>query len=369
MTPREIALRALSFEETVVVPVAGGLMQHVPFMAGVLGMSEAEWWEAPREHLFAACREIGCHAILGPVMPKRPEETTTDARGRPTDFRRVAKRPDMLTTPEEVAALAWEAPSPEQVREQFNSAEVEAEYRRRTVDTAREAGDMLVIPHILGWAPNFPTSDGAFSYEAFLMACALHTEEMARLFRSWGETSRLRFEAVARVVEHHDLPRIAWIGQDLCERNGSVLSPALLKRLYFPQLEYAIEPLKRARMKVIWHSDANYREILPTLMGLGIDGVQGLYESRGGMRLEDVAAMRTPSGDPLVIFGSISTHLVLPQGTVAEVEAAVDRCIDIARGRGGLLIAPSSSIGPEVPAKNIAAMYRRVRERNAEVSG
>jgi len=68
-----------------------------------------------------------------------------------------------------------------------------------------------------------------------------------------------------------------------------------------------------------------------------------------------------------VIFGSISTHLVLPQGTVAQVEAAVDRCIDIARGRGGLLIAPSSSIGPEVPAENIAAMYRRVRERNAEV--
>jgi uroporphyrinogen-III decarboxylase len=207
-----------------------------------------------------------------------------------------------------------------------------------------------------------------FSYEAFLMACALHTEDMQRLFRSWGETSRLRFEAVARVVERHDLPRIAWIGQDLCERNGSVISPELLERLYFPQLEYAIEPLKRVGMKVIWHSDANYREILPRMVDLGIDGVQGLYESPGGMRVEDVAQMRTPAGDPLVIFGSISTHLVLPQGSVAEVEAAVDRCVDIARGRGGLLIAPSSSIGPEVPAENIAAMYRRVRERNAELS-
>jgi len=37
------------------------------------------------------------------------------------------------------------------------------------------------------------------------------------------------------------------------------------------------------------------------------------------------------------------------------------------RGRGGVLIAPSSSIGPEVSAESIAAMYRRVRERNAEV--
>ncbi|MGM0494883.1 MAG: uroporphyrinogen decarboxylase family protein, partial [Armatimonadota bacterium] len=366
MTPRETALRALSFEEIGRVPVAGGLMQHVPFMAGVLGISEAQWWEAPRANLFAACREIGCHAILGPVMPKQHDATTTDAQGRPTDFTHRAKRPDMLTTPEEVAEYARNAPSPEQVRARFDAAEAEAEYRRRTVDTAREAGEMLVIPHILGWAPRFPTSDSEFSYEAFLMACALHTEDMARLFRSWGETSRLRFEAVARVVERHDLPRIAWIGQDICERNGSVLSPALLERLYFPQLEYAIEPLKCAGMKVIWHSDANYREILPMLVTLGIDGVQGLYESPRGMRLEEVAAIRTPAGNPLIIFGSVSTHLVLPQGSVEDVEAAVDRCIDIARGRGGVLIAPSSSIGPEVPPQNIAVMYRRVQERNAE---
>lgn len=367
MTPREIALRALNFEETDTVPVAGGLMQHVPFMAGVLGISETEWWEAPRPNLFAACREIGCHAILGPVMPKRPDETTTDAQGRPTDFRRSVKRPGMLVTPEEVAVLAREAPSPEQVRAEFDAEAAEADYRARTVDVAREAGEMLVIPHILGWAPGFPTSDGVFSYEAFLMACALYTDDMARLFRSWGETSRMRFEAVARVVERHDLPRIAWIGQDICERNGPVLSPELLERLYFPQLEYAIEPLKHASMTVVWHADANYRKILARLVELGIDGFQGLYESPGGMRLEEVAAIRRPDGQPLVIFGSISTHLVLPQGTVADVEAAVDRCIDIARGRGGLLIAPSSSIGPEVPPENIAAMYRRVRERNAEL--
>lgn len=368
MTTRDVALRALRFEQKDIVPVAGGMMQHVPFMAGVLAISEAQWWEDPSAHLFAACREIGCHAILGPVMPKPPSNTTRDAHGRPTDFTDRARRPDMLTTPEQVAAHAREAPSPEQVRAEFDAEATEAQYRRQTVDAAHQAGDMLVIPHILGWAPNFPTSDGAFSYEAFLMACALHPGDMERLFRSWGETARLRFEVVARVIAENDLPRVIWIGQDICESNGSVLSPELLERLYFPQLAYALEPLKRAGLKVVWHTDANYRAILPRMIELGIDGVQGLYESPGGIELERVAAMRTPAGDPLIIFGSISTHLVLPGGSVAEVEAAVDRCVDLARGRGGMLIAPSSSIGPEVPAENIAAMYRRVRERNAEVS-
>lgn len=141
MTPRSIALRALSFDETSIVPVAGGLMQHVPFMAGVLGISEARWWEAPRANLFAACREIGCHAILGPVMPKRPDETTTDAQGRPTDFRRVARRRDMLRTPEAVADCARQAPSPEEVRAQFDTAGTEALFRERSVDAQREAGE------------------------------------------------------------------------------------------------------------------------------------------------------------------------------------------------------------------------------------
>ncbi len=368
MTPLTLALRALSFEETAIVPVAGGLMQHVPFMAGVLGISEAQWWEAPRVNLFAACREIGCHVVLGPVMPKLPDETTTDSQGRPTDFRRRARRPDMLTTPEEVAEFAQQAPSPEQVRAEFDSAAIEATFRERSVDAQREAGEMLVIPHILGWAPAFPTSDGAFGYEAFLMACALDPEAMEPLFRSWGEASRMRFEVVARVIVAEGLPRIVWIGQDICDSRGTVLSPALLERLYFPQLAYAIEPLKRAGITVVWHTDANYRAILPRLLELGIDGFQGLYESPDGVRLEDVAAMAGPSGRAPIVFGSISTHLVLPQGTVAEVEAAVDRCVDLARGRGGVLIAPSSSIGPEVPARNIAAMYRRVRERNAEVA-
>jgi hypothetical protein len=367
MTPRDIGLRALRFEETAIVPVAGGLMQHVPFMAGVLGISEARWWEAPRANLFAACREIGCHAILGPVMPKFPDETTTDAHGRPTDFTRPAKRPDMLTTPEEVVEHARRAPSPEEVRAQFDAGAAEAHFRTVSLDAQREAGEMLVIPHILGWAPRFPTSDGAFSYEAFLMACALDPAAMEPLFGSWGEQARLRFEVAARVIAAEGLPRILWIGHDICDSRGSVLSPALLERLYFPQLAHSIEPLKRAGIAVVWHADANYRAILPRLLELGIDGFQGLYESPGGVRLEDVAVMRTPSGRAPIIFGSVSTHLVLPHGTVAEVEAAVDRCVDLARGRGGVLIAPSSSIGPEVPARNIAAMYRRVRDRNAEV--
>jgi hypothetical protein len=217
---------------------------------------------------------------------------------------------------------------------------------------------MLLIPHCLSYAPTFPTSDGHFTYEAFLMACRLHTQELAHLFRHWGEQARLRFEAVAEATRRHDLLPLIWTGQDLCDAKGPVMSPDLLESLYFPVLEHAFEPLKQAGIRIVWHTDANYRRILPRMVELGIDGFQGLYESEGGIRIENLARLRMRSGAPPIIFGSISTVWVLPDGTVGDVQREVDRCVAAAReGGAALVLAPSSSIGPEVPEENVRAFF------------
>jgi hypothetical protein len=247
------------------------------------------------------------------------------------------------------------------LRRQFDAQKAYDEYVELMRTVQEEAGDILLIPHCLGYAPSFPTSDGHFSHVAFLMACRLHTDQMCRLFRHWGEQSRLRLEAVARATSEHDLLRLIWIGSDICDARGPVLSPELLERLYFPAVRRAIEPLKDAGMKVVWHADANYRRILPRMIELGLDGFQGFYETEDGVRLEDLAQMRVRSGDPLILFGSISTAWVLPTGTVGDVRREVERCVEAAGNGGGLLLAPSSSIGPEVPAENIRAMYDHAR--------
>ena len=358
MTGRERTLRALSFRPVDRAPVAGGLLQNAGLLAELAGAED--FWSAPRRCVFEGFRQLGCDAILGPVMPKRPECVTRDAEGRPTDFTAREAKPE-LTTPEQVAEYARAMPPPDEVRRQFDSQKAYDDYLRVSKETQDECPDMLVIPHTLGYAPSFPTSDGHFSYEAFLMACALYTDDVRRLFDHWGETSRLRLEAVAQAMEDHDLPRLIWIGQDICEAKGPVLSPALFERLYFPQVERAIEPLKRIAARVVWHADANYRQILPRLIELGIDGFQGFYETADGIRIEDLARMRARSGDPLILFGSVATAWVLPHGTVEDVEREVERCLDAAAGRGGLLLAPSSSIGPEVPAENVKAMYAHAR--------
>lgn len=347
-------MRALSGETVDRTPVAGGLLQNPEMLAKIAG--ENDFWESPRVCLFEAFRRLGCDAILGPVMPKRPEEVTLDADGNPTDFSRH-DADTVLTTPEQTAEYARSVPSPEQIRESFDYQAAYDEYVARAKDGQEECADMLLIPHCLGYAPAFPTSDGHFSYESFLMACALYTDDMSRLFANWGATARARFEAVARAITDNDLPRLLWIGQDLCDARAPVLSPQLFDRLYFPQLARAVEPLKQADVRLVWHTDSNYKQIIDRLIAVGIDGFQGFYETEDGIRLQDLAGMKNRNGDPVILFGSVATAWVLPQGSVDDVRKEVERCLRIAAGRGYFLLAPSSSIGPEVPEENVRAMY------------
>lgn len=358
MTGRERTLGALSFEDTGRPPISGGLIQDAGFLASVIGVED--FWTDPRGHAFEAFRRLGCDAVLGPVMPKPADTTTRDSAGRATSFKKHLAVPE-LTTPEEVAEHAAAVPSPGEVRQQFDGRKAYDDYVALMKQGQEEAGEMLLIPHCLGFATNFPTSDGFFSYEAFLMACGLYPEKMQRLFDNWGEHSRLRLEAVAQATTDHSLMPLIWIGADICAAKGPVLSPALLERLYFGAVARAIEPLKDAGMKVVWHMDANYREILPQMIALGIDGFQGFYETEDGIRLQDLAPLKARSGDPLIFFGSVSTAWVLPRGSADEVRREVERCMDVGWGRGGLLLAPTSSIGPEVPHENIHAMYEHAR--------
>ncbi len=355
MTGRERTLRALSFQPVDRVPVAGGLLNNWELLAEIAGADD--FWAAPRRNLFEAFRRLGCDAILGPVMPKHPDSMTEGHDGRSTGFSKVGEI-SPLRTPEEIAQRAEAAPDSAEVRHGFDQQAAYDEYVALMTNGQREAGDMLLIPHCLGYAPWFPTSSGEFDYEAFLMACALYPEPLAHLFRARGEHSRLRMEAVAQATRDRGLLPLLWTGTDLCGRNGPMLAPALLERLYFPVLARALEPLKQAGMRVVWHCDANYRAILPQMIALGLDGFQGLYEEAGGMRLEDLAQMSAASGDPLTVFGSVLTWGALSRGTPDDVRRDVDRCLAAARQRGGLLLAPSSSIGPEAPKENVLAMYQ-----------
>lgn len=65
--------------------------------------------------------------------------------------------------------------------------------------------------------------------------------------------------------------------------------------------------------------------------------------------------------DRLVFHGTIGTQTVMPFGTPEQVRAEVWKNLDIAKD-GGLFVAPTHLLEPEVPWQNILAYVQACRE-------
>jgi uroporphyrinogen decarboxylase len=114
-----------------------------------------------------------------------------------------------------------------------------------------------------------------------------------------------------------------------------------------------VERAHAAGLKVVRHSDGNLWPLLDILLDTGYDGLNPL-EPQAGMDLKKVKAY---CGDRLCLLGNIDCIDLLPNGSPAEVDAAVRRAITDAAAGGGLIICSSNSLHPGVAPENCIAMF------------
>jgi hypothetical protein len=180
---------------------------------------------------------------------------------------------------------------------------------------------------------------------------------MRRYFECVGEEARLHNEMVAKVIFEESMPPFVMVGTDICDSHGPMISPRILDEIYFPNVKKSIQPLLDAGIKAIWHCDGNVVPILHSLVEIGIGGLQGFQEETG-VDFGKILDMKTKAGDPLIVFGSISVTTTLPFGSASDVRNDVERCIDLAEGRGGFVLCPANVAQPDVSVENIFAMYK-----------
>ena len=66
-------------------------------------------------------------------------------------------------------------------------------------------------------------------------------------------------------------------------------------------------------------------------------------------------------GDKISFHGTIGTQTVMPHGATEEVIAEVHKNLDIAGPKGGLMVAPTHLLEPEVPFENVLAYVEACR--------
>jgi len=111
------------------------------------------------------------------------------------------------------------------------------------------------------------------------------------------------------------------------------------------------------RCAIGYHTDGNCTEIVGEMLDAGLDFLNPVQPE-----CVDADALKARYGDRLGLHGCIGTQTTMPFGTPGDVRARVAECVEKYGQQGGLILAPTHMLEPEVPLENIDALCEACRE-------
>jgi uroporphyrinogen decarboxylase len=151
------------------------------------------------------------------------------------------------------------------------------------------------------------------------------------------------------------------IGDDLGTQESLMISPGMYREFLKPVHADLIAFIKsRTKAKVFFHTDGDVFDLIPDLIEIGVDVLNPIQTSAG--RMSDLAALKKSYGKNLVFCGGIDTQRVLPNGSPEEVRREVARVMGLLGPGGGYMVSAVHTIMDGVPAANVIAMAKAVRE-------
>ncbi|MBA7603541.1 hypothetical protein ES703_10654 [subsurface metagenome] len=195
-------------------------------------------------------------------------------------------------------------------------------------------------------------------FEDWFMDLAADKKLAGALFDAATEQSTALAEEILKVGG--DLADVVYTSDDMGFQNGPMVSPELYRQLFKPRHQKFFDTVKKYTSAFVhFHCCGSIYKLLPDFIELGVDVIHPVQVAAKDM---DSSILAPEFGDRLSFWGGIDTQKVLPTGTTEEVKAEVrQRIRDFAPG-GGYILSAVHDIQPDVPVKNIIAMYEAGKE-------
>ena len=336
-------------------------MTHTRYMSRVAGR---DYWADPESVLADYVRRCGINLVPQWYYPTEPHRRLEEGL-----VMRDAKAHEAqgFRSPEDVVHAIDALPDDEAVERDFDIEQAADDYAA-TIQAHMDlfGPDVLVIDSY--GQPDFMGGYTRWGYENYLAAIALYPEALRRYFHHSAVRGRVQNQAIALAVERHGIAPFVYGGQDICTAKGPIISPAMLRELYFPELRWCVEPLVEAGVGITWHCDGDIRPILDDILALGVVGLQG-FEEEHGVNYAEMVKLRNWKGNPIVVWGCVSVSTTLPHGTPDDVRAAVERSFRLAGCGRGHILSSTSSIMPEAPEANVDALFEHGRRFGRDFLG
>ena len=150
---------------------------------------------------------------------------------------------------------------------------------------------------------------------------------------------------------------VLMLGDDVATQIDMMISPALWRKTLKLRLAGVIRAAKEVNPEILifYHGDGNMERIVPDLIEIGVEILNPVQPE-----CMDPRRMKELFGDKLAFWGCIGTQTTMPFGTPAQVKQTVENLIATVGKGGGLLLAPTHTLEPDVPWANVEALLAAV---------
>lgn len=232
--------------------------------------------------------------------------------------------------------------------------------RKRTMELRQNTDKAIMVVagcNLFEWGTFIRRMDN------FMMDLYLEPQHVEALLDAFMERHMVFLAKVCEAVG--DLADIIRFGDDLGAMNGPFMDTETYKQFFKPRHKMLCDYVKaNSNMKTFLHSCGSIYLLIPDLIEAGFDVLNPVQTQCRDM---EPKKLKTEFGADVTFWGGgIENVGVLNMGTEEDVRKQVLERLEILTKDGGYVFNPIHNIMPEVPPKNIIAMFNAVNEFNGD---
>lgn len=146
-----------------------------------------------------------------------------------------------------------------------------------------------------------------------------------------------------------------FLGDDIGMQKTVMMSDELYCTWLKPRLAKVIAAAKAINPQIVvfYHSCGFVTPFIPHLIDAGVDVLNPVQPE-----CMDFKEIHDKFGDKISFHGTIGTQTTMPFGTPDDIRREVYKNLEIAGDKGGLFVAPTHLLEPEVPIENVIAYIK-----------
>jgi uroporphyrinogen decarboxylase len=144
-------------------------------------------------------------------------------------------------------------------------------------------------------------------------------------------------------------------GDDWGAQRGLIMGPALWRKFIKPRFARMVQKAASFGKDTFLHSDGDIAAIIPDLIEIGLTILNPVQPD-----VMDIYAVKRQYGRDIAFHGGVSVQHFLPESSAGEVRVETRRLIQEVGAGGGFIIAPTHSLGNDIPPENLLALMEEL---------